>query len=129
MKKLLLVLTASATLLVGNVLAAPGASATVHEIVAQWCSGQEPLAPAGLSRDGSKNFAMPLFAGAVLTIHPFADGLLIDFNFDRPQTKIVPTGQIIQVDTLPDGTPLYLEAFTVDPNFPAFANCPALATL
>jgi hypothetical protein len=127
MRKLLVGLTAVTTLLIGNVLTAPGASATVHEIVAQWCSGQEPLAPAGLSRDGSKNFAMPLFAGAVLTIHPYQDGLLIDFDFDRPQTKIVPTGQIIQIDTLPDGTKLYLEAFTVDPDFPAFANCPALA--
>lgn len=129
MKKLLLVLTASATLLLGNVLAAPGASATVHEIVAQWCAGKAPLEPAGLSRDGSKNFAQPLFAGAVLTIHPYQDGLLIDFDFDRPQTKIVPTGQIILVDTLPDGTKLYLEAFTLDPNFPAFANCPALNNL
>jgi hypothetical protein len=129
MRKLLLVLTTVATLVMGNVLAAPGASATVHEIVAQWCSGQEPLAPAGLSQEGTKNFAMPLFAGAVLTIHPFQDGLLIDFDFDQPQTKIVPTGQIIQIDTLPDGTPLYLEAFTLDPNFPAFANCPALAAL
>ncbi|CRK56753.1 hypothetical protein [Alloactinosynnema sp. L-07] len=129
MKKLMLVLTAVATLLLGNLIVAPAASATVHEIVAQWCSGKAPLDPAGLSRPGSKNFAQPLFAGGVVSIHPYADGLLVDFDFDRPQTKIVPTGQIILVDTLPDGTKLYLEAFTLDPNFPAFANCPALANL
>lgn len=129
MRKLLLALGTSATLIAGSVLTAPGASATVHEIVAQWCSGQAPLEPNGLSRDGTKNFAMPLFAGAVLTIHPFADGLLVDFDFTKPQMKMVPTGEIIQIDTLPDGTPLYLEAFNLDPNFPAFANCPVLADL
>ena len=38
------------------------AHATVHEIVAQWCSGQDELGPPGISRDGSKNFAQPLNA-------------------------------------------------------------------
>lgn len=129
MRKLVLVLTTLATLLVGNVLTAPGASATVHEIVAQWCSGKEPLAPAGVSRSDSKNFAQPLSAGGVMTFSPYLDGVLVDFDFDRPQAKIVSTGQIISIGTLPDGTRLYLEAFTLDPNFPAFANCPALANL
>jgi hypothetical protein len=48
--------------------------------------------------------------------------LLIDFDLDRAQAKIVPTGQILVIGTTPDG-PLYLKGFVIDPNFPAFANC------
>jgi hypothetical protein len=61
------------------------ASATVHEIVAQWCSGKEPLFPPGLSgRSQADNDAKPLFASGYATIVPFTGsagpGSLIDFK-------------------------------------------------
>lgn len=111
-------------------LAASPANATVHEIVGQWCSGKDPLAPPGIS-GGSKanNFAAPLFANDVVSIHPYTGsagpGLLIDFDFDHPAAKISPTGGIIVAGSTPDG-PLYLEAFIPDPDFAAFRHCPNL---
>ena len=42
------------------------AHATVHEIVAQWCSGQPALAPPGISDDEKKNFAQPLNAAKIV---------------------------------------------------------------
>jgi hypothetical protein len=71
--------------------------------------------------------AAPVFAGGVVSLTPYLDGVLIDINFDAPQAKIVPapTGPaIVQI-----GPRLYLERFITDPNFPAFANCPALQAL
>jgi hypothetical protein len=63
----------------------------------------------------------------VVSVHPFTGasgpGLLIDFDFDKPQAKFVPTGQILVIGTTPAG-PLYIEDFIPDPNFPAFSRCP-----
>lgn len=98
------------------------ASGTVHEIVSQWCSGHDPLEPFGISRDGSTNFAQPLNAGGVVQLTSFMGGTLIDFNFDAPQIKIVPTGAIIPI--IPGV--LWMEGFTLDPNHPAFGHCPKL---
>jgi len=111
--------------------AAP-ASATVHEIVAQWCSGQDELAPPGIS-GGSKanNFAKPLIASGFVTgnLVPFTGsagpGLLVEFNYDLPNVKVVGTGVFVVID--PE-VPLYLELIEPDPNFPAFKVCPKLAT-
>jgi hypothetical protein len=103
------------------------APAVIHEIVAAWCSGHGALEPGGLL--SGPNMAQPLFAGAVITIHPYAGdgvhgpGLLIDF--DRPQVKIIPTGQILFIRMTPNGA-LYREGFILDPNFPAFAHCAPL---
>ena len=78
-------------------------------------------------REGSKNFAMPVNAGGVASIVPFLDGILIDFDFDRPQAKIIPapTGPAI----LQIAPGVYLERFVIDPSFPAFANCKPLQAL
>ena len=103
------------------------APAVIHEIGAAWCNGKGELIPPGISDEERKNFAMPVGAGGVAQVVPFQDGFLIDFDFTRPQAKIVaaPTGPaIVQI-----GPGLYLERFILDPNFPAFANCKALQAL
>ncbi len=124
MKKVFTAVVLAAALVAG--VAAQPAPAVVHEIYAAWCAGKGEIEPPGLSLEGSKNFAMPVIAGDVVSVHPFTGaqgpGLLIDFDFTKPQAKIVPTGQILVIGTTPDG-PLYLEGFVIDPNFPAFANC------
>ena len=105
------------------------ASATVHEIVGQWCSGQEPLGPPGIS-GGSRadNFAEPLEASGVIEgIVPFQDGFLVQFNYDNPNAKVVGTGVFIVIGEI-DGQPLYLELIAPDPSFPAFQYCPRLVT-
>ena len=90
--------------------------------------GQGEIEPPGISRDGSKNFAMPVLKSGAVSVHPVGTptvpvaGILIDIDFDAPNVKLIPTGAIIQIGVTPDG-PLYLEAFIIDPNFPAFANC------
>ena len=111
--------------------AAP-ASATVHEIVAQWCSGQDELAPPGIS-GGSKanNFAKPLIASGFVTgnLVPFTGsagpGLLVEFNYDNPNAKVVGTGVFVVIDP---SVPVYLELIEPNPAFPAFQRCPKLAT-
>ena len=128
MTRLFLVVLLATALAVGIV--AQPAPAVVHEIYAAWCAGKGEIEPPGISRGGSKNFAMPVMAGGVVTVHPYTGtagpGLLIDFDFTRPQVKVVPTGQILVIGSTPAG-PLYLEGFVVDPAFPAFDNCAKLA--
>lgn len=122
----MLVIAAVAVAMLAAAIPRP-APAAIHEIVAAWCSGKGALEPAGLVREGSKNFAMPVNAGGVVSIVPFLDGVLIDFDFDRPQAKIIPapTGPAI-VQIAPG---LYLERFVIDPSFLAFANCEPLQAL
>ena len=109
MKRLIVALVATAALLVA--VAPQPASGVVHEIVGQWCAGQGELEPFGISRDGSKNFAAPLVKAGVVQVVPFVGaagpGLLIDFDFTKPQIKIAPTGNILVIGTTPVG-PLYL---------------------
>ena len=120
----------AATLGLVFVQAAP-ASATVHEIVGQWCSGQDELAPPGIS-GGSKanNFAKPLIASGFVTgdLVPFTGdagpGFLVEFNYDLPNVKVVGTGVFVVIAP----GPTYLELIAPDPNFPAFKSCPRLAT-
>ena len=104
------------------------AHATVHEIVAQWCSGHDPLEPHGLSRPGSKNFAQPLNAtGAVITIvDPVAKTIHITFDYGNLPVKVEPIATIaIGVD--PDtGFVILLDLIAPDPDFPAFGRCPNL---
>ncbi len=122
-------------ILMSVVLAAPPASATVHEIVGQWCAGRGELFPPGIS-GGSKanNFARPLFAsGFASIVAPFdpdgpggmPEGELVAFDFDHPAAKIVSLGFFVQIDTLPDGRPVYLEAFDLDPAH-GLTNCKRL---
>jgi len=104
---------------------APPASATVHEIVAQWCAGQGELFPPGLSGGSSAdNFAQPLSASGFLeSVTPYQDGVLFTFNFDNPNSKLAGTGEIVQL-----APGVYVTGFELDPEFPAFENCPRLTT-
>lgn len=112
------------------VQAAP-ASATVHEIVGQWCSGQDELAPPGISGgSNADNFARPLIASGFVTgdLVPFTGdagpGLLVEFNYDLPNVKVVGTGVFVVIGP----GPIYLELIAPDPDFPAFKSCPRLVT-
>jgi hypothetical protein len=129
------ILASSAAVLVAAGLAllptAP-ASATVHEIVGQWCSGHDELAPPGISDPAQPNFARPLIANGFIGepvpfVGPAGPGLLIDFNYDHAAAKVVGTGVFIVIGSTPAG-PLYLELIEPDPSFPAFQHCPRLAT-
>lgn len=109
------------------VVTPPPANAVIHEIYAAWCAGKGEIEPPGLSDGEKKNFAQPVLAGGVVSLTPYLDGVLIDFNFDKAQAKVVaaPTGPaIIQV-----GPGLYLERFIIDPDFPAFLRCAKLQSL
>lgn len=104
------------------------ASATVHEIVGQWCSDQGELAPPGITGGShADNVARPLAASGFLGEPvPFRDGILIPFNYDNPNSKVVGTGVFIDVD--PSATAVYIELIEPDPDFPAFQHCPRLVT-
>jgi hypothetical protein len=123
------VVIAAATL----ALPASPANATVHEIVGQWCSGQDHLEPPGLSGGSSAdNFVQPLLAsGAILDPVPFTGpegpGLLVPFNYDHPAAKVQGTGEFVVIGRTADGRPIYLELIEADPDFPAFKVCPRLA--
>jgi len=129
MKRVFVAAVLAMALFVG--VAAQPAPAVVHEIYAAWCAGKGEIEPPGISRDGSKNFAMPVLKSGAVSVHPIPAGtqgpagILIDIDFDKPQVKLIPTGQILTIGQTPDG-PLYLEGFIIDPDFPAFANCAKL---
>ena len=104
------------------------AHATVHEIVAQWCSGQPELNPPGISDDEKKNFAQPLNAAKVVVtiVDPVAMTIFITFDYDHPAVKVQSTGEVIPLGTTPDGFTVLLDEIEPDPDFPAFQHCPAL---
>src|SRR5262245_58723585 len=111
-------------------LPAPPASATIHEIVAAWCSGHGELQPPGI-QDG-KNFAQPVvsngFVGPTVPfVGPDGPGLLITFNFNVAPAKVVGTGVFVAIAQTPDG-PLYIQLITPDPSFPAFRHCTRFST-
>ncbi|MGH9173754.1 MAG: hypothetical protein ACRD1H_05335, partial [Vicinamibacterales bacterium] len=107
------------------------AGATVHEIVGQWCAGRGELFPPGVSKP--ENQARPLFAtGFASIVDPFAgpngEGVLIAFDFDHPASKVASLGFFVQIGTVPDGRPLYIEAFAIDTSH-GFTNCQRLRDL
>jgi hypothetical protein len=109
------------------------ASATVHEIVGQWCSGHAPLGPRGISDPTKRNFAQPLnasgFIGATIDFDPPGDqpaGLLIQFNYDNPNVKVRGTDTYQQIGVV-GVQPLYIEVIEPNPEFAAFVHCPKLA--
>ena len=57
---------------------------------------------------------------------PFRDGLVLQFDFDAPSSKVTPTGEYAVIGMTPAG-PLYLPLFEPDPDFPAFQRCPKMA--
>jgi hypothetical protein len=124
--KRVLALTAASLAGITALVSSP-AEAVVHEIYAAWCAGKGEIEPPGLSDDTKQNFAKPVLAGGVVVLSPYLDGVLIDFDFDRAQAKIVaaPDGPpIVQI-----GPGLYLERFILDPQFPGFLNCSRLEGL
>lgn len=103
--------------------------ATVHEIVAQWCSGHDELGPPGISDDEKKNFARPLFASRVVvrTVDEGTQTVLITFAYDNPNVKVQSSGLTIPIGVdEATGYPLFLDVPEPDPNFPAFRHCPGL---
>lgn len=125
MKRIIIVAALTVALVSG--ISAQPASAVIHEIYGAWCAGKGEIVPPGVSDDQKKNFAAPVLAGGVVSLTPYLDGLLIDFDFDKPQAKIVPAPDGPAI--IPIGGGLYLERFIVDPDFPAFANCKKLQSL
>jgi hypothetical protein len=126
MVRKLIALAVAVAALTAGVLAQP-APAVVHEIYGAWCAGKGEIEPPGIADESKSNFAAPVMAGGVVSLTPYLDGVLIDFDFTKPQAKIVPapTGPaIVQI-----GPGLYLERFILDPNFPAFLNCAKLESL
>lgn len=130
MWKMVAALIGAAALFAG--VATQPAPAVVHEIYGAWCAGKGEIEPPGISDDAKANFGRPVIAGGVVSLVPYLDGILIDFDFSKPQSKIVaaPSGPaIVPIGTLPDGTPLYLERFILNPAFPAFLKCAKLESL
>lgn len=110
------------------VTAAPS-HAAIHEIVGQWCSGRGELTPPGIVDPTRQTFARPLEAMGFTGDPVFrADlgGLLIPFKFDEPASKVVGTGDFVQIGALPDGAPVFIEQIALDPDHPAFEHCPRL---
>lgn len=102
--------------------------ATVHEIVAQWCSGHEELGPPGISDPEKKNFARPLqAAGVVIEVRDeVAETVLITFDYDHPAVKVQSSGIVIPIGVDEEGFTVLLDLIEPDPDFPAFRQCRAL---
>src|SRR5688572_3317769 len=104
------------------------AQATVHEIVAQWCSGHEELGPPGISDPSKGNFAQPLrAAGIVIEIRDeVTKTVLITFDYSHPAVKVQSSGVIIPIGVDEEGFTVLLDLIEPNPDFPAFQQCPAL---
>lgn len=112
------------------------ASATIHDIVASWCSGhhvQDPPGLTGQSNPKAGNFAKPLFATGVVSLVPYdsdgddePDALLVDIDDTHPASKVETTGNIIGPipGAGPGGADLFFEETVL--SHPAFDNCPNL---
>jgi hypothetical protein len=127
-KRALIVVAATIGIVFAQVVPA---SATVHEIVGQWCSGRDPLAPPGISGgSNADNFAKPLNASGFVTdeLREVEGGFVVVFNYANPNAKVVPTGELVPIGQLPSGDTLFIELIEPDPTFPAFQHCPRLAT-
>jgi hypothetical protein len=67
-------------------------------------------------------------SGFIEGIVPFRDGVLVKFDYDNPNAKVVGTGVFVVIGQTETGSPIYLELIEPDPLFPAFQHCPRLAT-
>src|SRR5215212_11190675 len=93
------------------------ASATIHEIVASFCSGgNSNVFPGGQSAFGKTSFLRALQASGAVTIlpdTPTAGAITIDYNNDAPAGKF--TGNDVFFEVLPG---LWIEV--LDPDHAAF---------
>ncbi len=110
----------SATLIVG--LSAP-ASATIHEMVASFCSGGSGnLFPPGQSKFGTPSFLKALQASGTVRVlfdTPVAGAITIDY-LDSPAGKFASTQTF--VEAIPG---IWVEVLT--PDHPAFEHCTKFA--
>lgn len=115
MKKALGIATSVVASLTVMTLSATPASATVHEIVGQACSGQGDLFPAGLTGGSSAdNFAQPLFStGVIESVSVVGDDTFIDLDFSHPAIKLVSGG----AGYVPVAPNTFVTAFALDPKF------------
>jgi hypothetical protein len=104
------------------------ANATIHEIVAQYCSGRAELEPPGVSTEGKKNFARPVLANGVVTVVvTTVDGVTntkISIDESHPAFKL----EVVEYVTVPagQGATFTFPLMEPDPSFPAFQHCPKL---
>jgi hypothetical protein len=96
------------------------ASATIHEIVASFCSGgQGNVFPAGQSSFGSQSFLRALQATGTVTVRadtPTLGAITIDYNNDSSAGKF--SGNDVFVEAIPG---IWIEV--LEPNHPAFEHC------
>ena len=100
-------------------MAAP-TSATIHEIVASFCSGgNSNVFPGGQSAFGTQSFLRALQASGAVTIWPdtpTAGAITIDYNDDARAGKFAGTDIFFEV--IPG---VWIEVLT--PDHPAFDHC------
>ena len=106
----------------GALLVPAPAGAVVDEQVGEWCNAKGGhLSPPGISNPAKGNFARPLLASGFLSVTDpdFMDSgfPLLSFDFDAPQSKIVPNGDPVDIG------PFWITPFKTDDNFAAFAHC------
>jgi hypothetical protein len=109
---------ALATVLIAG-MAAP-ATATIHEIVASFCSGGNGnVFPPGQTAFGTQSFLRALQASGAVTIRPdtpVAGATTIDYNNDARNGKF--TGNDVFFEVLPG---FWIEV--LEPDHAAFDNC------
>jgi hypothetical protein len=97
------------------------ATATIHEMVASFCSGGHGnVFPPGQSDFTKQSFLRALQASGTVTVLPNTPApgdITIDFNNDAPAGKF--TGGDVFVEAIPG---VFVEI--LEPDHPAFANCP-----
>jgi hypothetical protein len=113
---------AFATLLAAGLLLASvvPASATIHEIVASFCSGGNGnVFPPGQSDFTKRSFLRALQASGAVTVRvdtPTAGAITLDFNNDAPNGKF--TGNDVFVEAIPG---VWVEV--LEPDHAAFEHC------
>jgi hypothetical protein len=103
------------------------AHATIHEIVAQYCSGKGPLEPPGVDANPTKrSFARPVLANGVVSVVVTTTNGVTNTAFlideSHPANKVV----VLRYVTVPTGpgATLTFPMTAADPEFPAFGSCP-----
>jgi hypothetical protein len=112
----------AATMLAAGLLAgmAAPASATIHEIVASFCSGGNGnVFPGGQSAFGRQSFLRALQATGAVTVRPntpTVGAITIDYNNDAPAGKFV--GNDVFFEVIPG---IWIEV--LEPDHVAFDHC------